>query len=334
MRPEQLEAWVLSLVDQVASGSRVEDSRVELKAQWPEPRVAARRIAGHANSSGGDNILWVIGLDEVKGVVRLPPINIAAWAKQVAAEFDGVEPSLTDLAVPTADGTLIALLFDAARRPFVVKNVVHGSTGGGPVAFEVPWRSGTAIRSARREDLLRILVPTQALPTLELLSASASADRYDPAEPGYGGGPEQQVEHTAWNIRVTVYVTPRTSDLLVLPVHKATLTFRHGEGSAIVAKVRLRPPSWHVSTGSVRDSHTITATSGEAVLTGPGRLDVTAMYHEPVRSLPRDEPLEIEISLIPAGQDRAVGIATTLKSQENTGDFKRTWRADIDLESA
>jgi hypothetical protein len=334
MRPEQLEAWVLSLVDQVARGSRVEDSRVELKAQWPEPRVAARRIAGHANSSGADNILWVIGLDEVKGVVPFTPIDIADWAKQVAAECDGLEPSLTELAVPTASGSLMALLFDATRRPFVVKNVVYGNVGGGSVALEVQWRSGTAIRSARREDLLRILVPIQALPALELLSASASADRQDPAEPGYGGGPEQQVEHIQWNIRVTVYVTPRTSDLLVLPVHKAVLTFRHGDGSAVAAKVRLRPPSWHLSTGSVRDSHTITATSGEAVLTGPGKLDVTAMYYEPVRLLPRGEPLEVEIALIPSGQDRAVGLATTLKSHENTGDFKRTWRSDVDLESA
>jgi hypothetical protein len=133
---------------------------------------------------------------------------------------------------------------------------------------------------------------------------------------------------------MTVYVTPRTSDLLVLPVHKAALTFRHGNGPAVTAKVRLRPPSWYLSTGSVRDSHTITATSGEAVLTGPGKLDVTAPYRGPVRPLPRDEPLEVEISLRPAGQDLAVEIATTLKSHENTGDFKRTWQADIDLESA
>jgi hypothetical protein len=70
------------------------------------------------------------------------------------------------------------------------------------------------------------------------------------------------------------------------------------------------------------------------VLTGPGKLDVTAMYYEPVRLLPRGEPLEVEIALIPSGQDRAVGLATTLKSHENTGDFKRTWRSDVDLESA
>jgi hypothetical protein len=35
MRTEELEVWVLSIVDAVGAGRRVEDSRVELKADWP-----------------------------------------------------------------------------------------------------------------------------------------------------------------------------------------------------------------------------------------------------------------------------------------------------------
>ena len=68
MRNEQLEAWVLSFVDHVIAGRRIEDSRVELKADWPKPKSAARRIAGHANAADSDSILWIIGLAEGKGV--------------------------------------------------------------------------------------------------------------------------------------------------------------------------------------------------------------------------------------------------------------------------
>lgn len=117
MRPAQIEAKVLSLVDVIAKGARVEDSRVELKSEWPKPEVAARQIAGHANASGGDPVLWVIGLDEIRGVISVDPIEFADWWAQVRKEFDGIEPFVTDLVVPTSAGTLTALLFDTSRRP-------------------------------------------------------------------------------------------------------------------------------------------------------------------------------------------------------------------------
>jgi hypothetical protein len=65
MRPIEIEAWVLRVVDQVKKGQPNEDRRVELKAEWIEPpEKAARQIAGHANAARGSNILWIIGLDE------------------------------------------------------------------------------------------------------------------------------------------------------------------------------------------------------------------------------------------------------------------------------
>lgn len=166
MRPEQLEAWILSLVDHIAKGEKIEDSRVELKAEWPDPQKAARRIAGHANASSGDEILWVIGLDEAQGVVGVDPIDLADWHVRVHAQFDGITPSVTDLVVPASGMTLTALLFSTVRRPFVVKNPAHGQPGGGPITYEVPWREGTAVRSARREDLIRILIQLQTLKPL------------------------------------------------------------------------------------------------------------------------------------------------------------------------
>lgn len=124
MKTERLEAWVLQIVDQVEGGDHIEDSRVELKADWPEPTKAARRIAGHANAAGADSILWVVGLDEEKGVVGITATDVAVWLPKVEAQFEGVAPSVNDLVVPTGSRPVVALLFDVSRRPFVVKNPV------------------------------------------------------------------------------------------------------------------------------------------------------------------------------------------------------------------
>jgi hypothetical protein len=85
MKSERLEAWVLSVVDQVIAGRRVEDSRLELKADWPDPKVAARRIAGHANAAGSDSILWILGLSEEVGISRLSSVDVADWMPAVLA---------------------------------------------------------------------------------------------------------------------------------------------------------------------------------------------------------------------------------------------------------
>ena len=63
MRRHEIEDWALRIIEQVESGQPNEDYRVELKAQWPDTREAARRIAGHANAAHGEPILWLIGVD-------------------------------------------------------------------------------------------------------------------------------------------------------------------------------------------------------------------------------------------------------------------------------
>jgi len=66
----RLEERVLSIVELVLNGRTVEDDRVELKAEWPEDHYkAARHIAGLANASRGEDVLWIVGLDETTGVV-------------------------------------------------------------------------------------------------------------------------------------------------------------------------------------------------------------------------------------------------------------------------
>jgi hypothetical protein len=264
--PEQIEAWVLSIVDRVREKQPIEDDRVELKADWPDAAKAARRIAGHANASGGGSLLWIIGLDEQRGVVPFATTDPAMWVQQLHAQFDGLGPSVETLSVPTDGGGVYALLFDTARRPFVVKNSVHGTSGGGPVSLEVPWREGTAVRSARREDLIRLLVPALNLPAFEVLEVNASASLVDASEEH----PEKSLD---WSVSVELYVTPRTSERVVLPVHRVSLELLNpGQKALQMEDVSLKPPYWLMSSGSKTDSHTIIGTSSEVIISGPGRL--------------------------------------------------------------
>jgi len=80
LRPQQLEARTIELVDLVLAGKRIEDDLVECKGEWPDPqkRSAARQLAGHANKAGSEPILWIIGLDEKSHALTHPsPVEVA-----------------------------------------------------------------------------------------------------------------------------------------------------------------------------------------------------------------------------------------------------------------
>src|SRR2546423_5353429 len=122
MRPSQIEAWVLRVVEVLEKGAPIEDSQVELKAQWPDPKKAARQIAGHANAAHGEPILWLIGVDEKTGAVGADREELSKWWPQVESQFDGLAPRVTDLNVPFNGVTIVALLMETDRAPFVVNN--------------------------------------------------------------------------------------------------------------------------------------------------------------------------------------------------------------------
>lgn len=157
MKKIQIEGWALRVVEQINSGQPNEDFTVELKREWPDAKKAARRIAGHANAAQGDFILWLIGVDETDGVVGANHLDVASWYAEVKTQFDGLAPALIDLNVPVEDQVITSLVFETDRAPFVVKNPMYGTSGGGAVQLEVPWREGTSIRSATRSDLIKLL---------------------------------------------------------------------------------------------------------------------------------------------------------------------------------
>lgn len=187
METQLLEARVVGIAEAVLAGRQVEDDRVELKTQWPPAEhKTARQIAGHANASGGEPILWIVGLDEKAGVFgSTAGTEPANWWTQVRSHFVEVAPDLTTLRVPVAMGyDVIVLQFATDRAPYVVR-----VPGGGQVESEVPWREGNATRTARRHEMIRAVVAEAAVPTLELIGASVEIEEFvsDPHTGQYQG---------------------------------------------------------------------------------------------------------------------------------------------------
>lgn len=164
MRAQELELWARDIVEKVLSNQPVEDSRVELKSEWIEPEKAARRLGGHANAARGDSILWLIGIDEKNRMLAtIDPVEFESWFKSVQSHFDGFAPRLLlDVNIRIEGSTVVSLYFDTVHEaPYVIK-----SSKGGYPDFIVPWREGTRLRAARRQDLLSILVPIRRFSAL------------------------------------------------------------------------------------------------------------------------------------------------------------------------
>lgn len=143
MRNIEIEGWVLGLVERVNKKMPVEDSREELKADWvADPPKMARQLAAMANAAHGQSILWVIGLDQEKGVVGASNAELANWWPPISSLFDGLAPTFTDLNIPVENKTVVALLFTTDRFPYVVK--------ADRDRLELPWREGRRTRSAKR----------------------------------------------------------------------------------------------------------------------------------------------------------------------------------------
>jgi hypothetical protein len=124
-----VEAAVVNAVEAVLSGGSVEDDRIECKSELMRPdRV--RQLAGAANAALGEDLIWVVGIDE-KAKILTPlenqSVDVADWWAQVEAAFDGaIAPDLMHLWVPVTGGRVLALHFTTDRAPYVVK-----SPGGG-----------------------------------------------------------------------------------------------------------------------------------------------------------------------------------------------------------
>lgn len=321
--PTAIESWVLRVVDQASRTQHCEDSLVELKRDWPSPQTAARILAGHANAAHGAHILWIIGVDEQLGVVGAPATELSNWFSAVRSFFDAVAPSLRDLNVTVGDRTVVALLFETDRAPYMVRNPAFGSPGGGPVEREVPWREGRKTITSRREHLIRMLAPITELPDVECMDASASAV--------VDGLPDEPPVHR-WKVRSAIYLYPTTDRQLVLPRHKVVVKLsQSAERYLSVGNIdRLGPNVTFGLPGrgipSRIDSETISATSTEALIAGPGQLLVEASCTAPFDSLDASAPAQVSISLSFIGCATPLVLETELMPEPASRRELKTWR--------
>jgi len=294
MKTSEIEAWVFQIVDQVSNKQPNEDSRVELKRTWIDTYKAAREIAGHANANRGEDILWIIGLDEKEGIIGADKKELANWLPQVWHYFKEIHPEVIDLNVQINGKTLVALLFSGDRIPFVVKNKAFGHADSGSVELEVPWREGCQTRSAKRSDLIRILVPMSQLPKVEFLGASIIVL------------PRNEQDFEA-NITAHLYLYPYQFQTLAIPAHRCELQAKidnigFGESERIVLKA-LNDPS------GGKSEPLINCTKTEAIVYGPGLLDINAYSIKlPASTVfpPSDALLTVKISLFDIGKSLVI----------------------------
>lgn len=305
MKFQEIERWALSVLERVTTGGHVEDARVELKAEWPpDPSKAARRIAGHANAARGAPILWLIGVDEKnQRVVGASQQDFSSWWSSVRASFDGVWPHVSDVVVPFGDVSVIAMLFETDRAPFVVRN-----SAGGHIKFEVPWREATGVRTARREDLVRILIPTLLVPDHDVLSASISE---------INRAKSSNATVKLGHLRVDLCVIPRTEALVNVLFYRCEAKFRVGAaGWNQLDNIMLFAPGAPGSGDYVLRA--IRWSPHEARIDGPVRVGLsgdfayTAIQAVQQQIATGDRCLEIVASLPVVGADVPIKIDTRL----------------------
>lgn len=313
MRTHEIEAWALRVIDRVKAKHPFEDSRVELKSEWLPPPKVARLIAAHANAARGEPILWLIGVDEERGIIGISRANFANWWVAVRAQFDELPPNMIDLDVPVEGVNVVVLLFGTDRAPFVVKNPAFNTPQGGPVSLEVPWREGTSTRSARRSDLVRILSPMAALPTVRVRSGRLILHKFVRTH---------RADSFRWTLRLSLYLTPSSSDRIIIPFHlcKASVEILGSSDKREFEGIKLSPPIGFEPLSespprskSVNLSETVLGSSSELIVNGPGtcHLDAEVVDEEPSSVGPDSEAL-VRISLQPARSNSNVSLEALL----------------------
>jgi hypothetical protein len=311
MRRVAAEAWVHSVLDALVSGRPVEDSLVELKSIWPTDFAsAARRVAGHANSAGGEPIMWIVGADEkARKILGASSIDTATWYAQLKAQFaDEWAPALQIFNIPR-DGTVVtAVIFDTDGVPFVVK-APQGRT-------EIPWRDGTGVRSARRSEMFALLAEQAHLPDFQILFAEATAH---PTARGTW----------SWSVWVDLYVAPRNHSAITFPLHEMQAWIQRADGEE---RIPIHPIEFRHSVtrrndlGDSVSAHRIEIDGVQVTVTGPGLIVMQTQSDGPLDDTSTDVWREFHLVLVPAGGHIAAGLRATLASVAPKVTHAFTWR--------
>lgn len=321
----QLEAMVLLEVQHAQEHRKGrEDSFVELKRSFPEDRrKAARQIAAICNAARGEDVLWIVGIDDKTGEIHTPAsTDIQDWWPGVAKCFDDVTPEMSHLVVSVDEGkAVVGLVFETDRAPYVVT-----TDGRGQAQCEVPWRDGATTRSAHRRELMRILAPTATVPALELLGVYVRGS-YRPATRG-GGISGQLPAPESFELSVSADLFVDLSKPVTFPRHRQRLVV-YCDDEPFPTDVRF--PEYKDQPAIEYGNHAVHVSSPTLM-----ELRASGVYEEQVaewvKLLWETRDVRVRLDLSVSGNERQVTLVETLVSRESKyEEFPASWESYSDI---
>ncbi|WP_437484695.1 hypothetical protein WME75_45565 [Sorangium sp. So ce1014] len=316
----QLQARVIRILDRVVRDAPIEDSYVELKRQWPDATEEkrydfTRQIAAHANAAGGTDILWIIGAhDKSASVEGAKNDELAVWLDIFKSHFEGLAPDLLEsVVVEYGNVSVVALRFDTSMAPYVLKGLKSKEMQR--PAREVAWREGTSARTARREDLIRMLAPIETMPIIELIYCALD-------QGGYHNDPQI-------GLLFEMYVYTKAGQRVTFPLHKCAVAIGSADSVADILWVPMRitriVASLHrdVSVSSRIDSKTVIESASETIVVGSGM--VTLGAHVGANLGKWGENIEVEVSMWALEAERSIRLRETLIRSTNPRTKAHEW---------
>lgn len=272
MEKPQIESWAYKVIERVVHGKPTEDSRVELKTGWSDAK--ARQLAALANAAHGEEVLWIVGVDEEgHSVPGADAVRFNEWWQSIRSQFDGAPPAPHEHVMNYGDVAVVAILFETDAPPYVVKVQVGKRSGSrrqlaNEVLLEVPWREGTSTRSALKGDLLSVLLPIAREPIYEPLTAELTYHR------------AAGITFGRWRLAIRFYATSRTADPNWIPFHSTQLRCRVDQGAWVDGRIHWLVPAQGGDVGTGHGSATIVRSATEVGIRGPGTVEVLASVED------------------------------------------------------
>jgi hypothetical protein len=198
--------------------------------------------------------------------------------------------------------------------------------GGVVISREVPWRDATGLRTATREDLLRLLVPVAMLPTFELMSGHVDVRIRKAGEHSVLGS-------------LTVYVEPSTPDRLIVPDHRSEIFVTSDGGTEVCHLTVMAQPGGSPEYGipkpdSDKRVKTIERGMDQVIIHSAGQLVVSweeALASNVVSRLKPlgQETLYVEVRLRPVGADVPAVIGATMQPTDPRSRNELSWNLEI-----
>jgi hypothetical protein len=220
----QIEIRALQALERLEKGMFSEDSLIELKRELSDPCKVARRIAGHCNAARGETVIWIVGVDEKKGIVEWNAPDFAEYMPQVWSYFQCDPPEFNAVSLEFSGKHCMALGFYSARPPYLVKNPAFGKEPGHVIESEIPWRDGTKVRTARRDEVMRLLMDYTLSPEIEVFEGEVFEVPLNPNDKKPPDG------YVTLAVYLSFYLMPRSNDPIIVPHHRIQAKFMDVEG--------------------------------------------------------------------------------------------------------